>query len=110
MAFENITKGEFDVIDDSTYPLHGIWSKSDDGFPTYVARTCYAPSSKENAEFIAYCFNLQQRFDISKLEETIELLEESNRQIEYMQQKFKPTGTGNSVLSRINSLLTQIKK
>ena len=33
--------------------------------------------AKANAEFITYCFNLQQKYDISKLEEAIEIIESS---------------------------------
>lgn len=45
------TKGEWVIQQDSQYPtLHGIWSK---GPNTYIARTCFAPSSEANAKLIA---------------------------------------------------------
>lgn len=35
------TKGKFEVIKDSKFPLHGIWTNvDDDSIPTYIARTC----------------------------------------------------------------------
>ena len=65
MAFENISKGEFE---------------SKDGFITtennIIALVYNLKDKKENAEFIAFCFNLQQRYDISKLEEAVELFVE----------------------------------
>lgn len=36
-----------------------------------------------------------------------EVLQEALLQIEYMQQKFQPTGTGNSVISLIKTVLAQ---
>ena len=80
--FENITKGEFKAFGSGVFKkgIEIIYNKE-----TKVNKA--HNNTPEDAEFIAYCFNLQQRFDISKLEEAVEMLEESNRQIEYMQQK-----------------------
>ena len=61
MAFEKISKGEFKVID---------------GFDVFCNKEHIIQTTNMNdAPFIAYCFNLQQRFDISKLEESVKLLE-----------------------------------
>lgn len=46
----------------------------------------------------------------SQLNEAVELLAEADTQIEYLHQKFKPTGTGNSVLSRIKNFLTKLNQ
>lgn len=45
------TSGKWEFEKDPDYPIHGIWSK--DQFPTYIARTCYAGASLENAQLIA---------------------------------------------------------
>lgn len=42
---------KWEVRKDPDYPIHGIWTK--DVFPTYIARTCYAGKSLENATLIA---------------------------------------------------------
>ena len=64
MAFENISKGEFYVEDVQV-----------SGLITNGHEMVCAAYQKSNAEFIAFCFNLQQRYDISKLEEAVKLLE-----------------------------------
>ena len=61
--FENITKGEF--------YLSGNCISTDD---VDICELGFK-NKEQNAEFIAYCFNLQQRFDIGKLEEAIKLLD-----------------------------------
>lgn len=45
------TQGSWEFEKDPDYPIHGIWSKEE--FPTYIARTCYAGASLENAQLIA---------------------------------------------------------
>ena len=60
MAFENISKVEF-ISSGKSVMLHNA----------IIIET----SSNKQAEFIANCFNLQQRYDISKLEESVKLLE-----------------------------------
>ena len=60
MAFENISKVEFTSSGKSVL-LHN----------TVIIET----SSNKQAEFIANCFNIQQRYDISKLEESVKALE-----------------------------------
>ena len=53
------TKGKWVVDEDSTYPVHQIWSGA-----IYIAKTCFAPSSKANALLI------------SKAPEMLEMLKE----------------------------------
>ena len=60
MTFENISKVEFISSGKSVMLNNAV-----------IIET----SSNKQAKFIAYCFNLQQRFDISKLEESVKLLE-----------------------------------
>ena len=64
MAFENISKGEFEYKDGFITTENNI-----------IALIYNFKDQKQNAEFIAYCFNLQQRYDISKLEEAVKLFE-----------------------------------
>ena len=61
MAFEKISKGEFKVID---------------GFDVFCNKEHIIQTTNMNdAPFIAYCFNLQQRYDISKLEEAVNAIQ-----------------------------------
>ena len=78
MAFENISKGEFKAnfidLDDFGVAVVSVESK--------VIAQCnfndqLTEERKDNTEFIAYCFNLQQRYDISKLEEVVKTFEDS---------------------------------
>lgn len=62
MAFENISKGEFESIDSFVRVKGNLWS--------FVG-----VKTRHDAEFIAYCFNLQQRYDISRLEEAVKAIE-----------------------------------
>lgn len=48
----NHTPAPWEVREDTQYPLHGIWANNSE-LPTYIARTCYAPSSEANAKLIA---------------------------------------------------------
>lgn len=48
---ELFTGGEWVAVEDSQHPLHGIWTN--DTNPVYIARTCFAPASKDNAALIA---------------------------------------------------------
>ena len=92
--FEKITKGEFnlphlakdDCSCDCGFFFEGNSGKmiatihktgDNDTYSEYPT----AEEAKANAEFIAYCFNLQQRFDIGKLEEMVEFLEEIRRSV-----------------------------
>lgn len=98
--FENIKAENVFVNEDKTKTnRHGVNVYSlDASGEINVAKTW----DEDYAKFIAYCFNLQQRYDISKLEEAVSLLEIAN----------KPT-THDSVKelsSRIEQLLKQIKK
>ena len=93
--FEKISKGEFYVEDVQVYGL----VKSE-------LETICEVYTKSKAEFIAYCFNLHQRYDISKLEEAVRLLE---TQISCLNAGFDITA--NSVLhEEIKVILKQIKK
>lgn len=48
------TCGEWKVEENSNYKtLHEIWSYNNEGFPTYIARMCFAPHSLANAKLIA---------------------------------------------------------
>ena len=90
MAFEKISKGEFKVID---------------GFDVFCNKEHIIQTTNMNdAPFIAYCFNLQQRYDISKLEEAVRLLEkiEYNRSHNYDIPIW--------MLNEIEQLLKEIKK
>lgn len=59
MEFENISKVEFNSIGKSVVLNNAV-----------IIET----SSNKHAEFIANCFNLQQRYDISKIEEVVSIL------------------------------------
>lgn len=63
--FENISKGRFIASGNAVHVNeHECIHVSHD------------EARRENAEFIAYCFNLQQRYDISKLDEAVNLFVE----------------------------------
>ena len=75
MAFENISKGEFET-------RKRLLGKCEFEYEIYVPPYWIAhtrgDSNEEaqgNAQFITFCFNLQQRYDISKLEEAVKLLD-----------------------------------
>ena len=72
MAFENISKGEFISIEHSTYSC--VLSSNKNNKEKSVCKVV----NDDDGQFIAYCFNLQQRYDISKLEEFVKLLENIN--------------------------------
>ena len=77
--FEKISKGEFKSSDNTFFDDDkNVYKTRVDGFrDNYPKYFCGIDreESKENAEFIACCFNLQQRYDISKLEEAVKALE-----------------------------------
>lgn len=106
MVFENISKGEFET-------RKRLLGKCEFEYEIYVPPYWIAhtrgDSNEEaqgNAQFIAFCFNLQQRYDISKLEEAVRLLE---TQISCLNAGFDITA--NSVLhEEIKVILKQIKK
>jgi len=80
--FENISKGEFytrKLIDkDSSFEID---FKNDHASMNTLAYTANVDvnvsEEKQNAKFVAYCFNLQQKYDISKFEECVKMLEKS---------------------------------
>lgn len=74
------TQGKWVVKPDNNYEeIRGIWSYSDDGFPTYIARTCFAPASEANArlivaapEMLALLIEMTKRtVDISEIKDMI---------------------------------------
>lgn len=71
--FENIKAENVFINEDKTKTnRHGVNVYSlDASGEINVAKTW----DEDYAKFIAYCFNLQQRYDISKLEEAVKLLE-----------------------------------
>lgn len=85
--FEKITKGkfhaQFTTVDGTVYDFNEVYEGENnkvivtthkEGDDDIYASYPTAEEAKANAEFITYCFNLQQRFDISKLEEVVEFL------------------------------------
>lgn len=90
--FENISKGNF---------IRSGWKVVNEIDDDLIC--CNGRQYKENSEFIAYCFNLQQRYNISKLEEAVELVEKS---INYLEPRM---GTL-KIQTEIEQLLKQIKK
>lgn len=73
--FENISKGDFTTsiggefvvkkVNSGGMPIIQTFNKNGEDFENY----------ESNAEFIAHCFNLQQRLDIGCYEEVINALE-----------------------------------
>lgn len=109
--FENITKNV--IIKDST--VFNADCNESKGYIKTVAQ-CYcgfdmartAKEAIENAEFIAFAFNLQQRFDISKLEEAVEMLGKVFKMCDML--RFPTEGELKHTKIKIHELLTQIKK
>ena len=94
MAFEKISKGEFKVID---------------GFDVFCNKEHIIQTTNMNdAPFIAYCFNLQQRYDISKLEEAVRLLESNFNLCDML--RFPTESELNDTKRKIKQLLKEIKK
>lgn len=72
MAFENISKGKFQYRkSEFIYPA---FVDNLDGFCIEIHDLNNNKQSDYNAEFIAFCFNLQQKYDISKFEECVDLI------------------------------------
>jgi hypothetical protein len=53
---------------------------------------------------------LLRRYSEQQNEKAIDLLDECRLQLEYLSQKFGETGTGNNLISRINTFLNSINK
>lgn len=105
MAFENISKGEFAAKDNSLMisgktGQQAIFCKQDFSYKKIDVEMI------ENTQFAAFCFNLQQRYDISKLEELIKnvelCIEGLNNDIHI--------GIGSTMHKELEQLLKQIKK
>ena len=67
--FKKITKGQFTQGLCNTYNQNGLC----------IATARNDGNLLEDAEFITYCFNLQQRLDIGMLEKSVRLLEYCGR-------------------------------
>lgn len=89
MAFENISKGEFVATGRSVRLHNAIMIES---------------RSNRQAEFIAFCLNLQQRYDISKLEEVVKTLDEIKSMCD------GNMTNENNIWHKCNNILKQIKK
>ena len=109
--FKNITQGAFyirELLDENS--SFEIDFKNDYACMNTLAYTANVDvnidEERANAEFIAFCFNLQQKYDILKFEECVLLLE---KQLDYLD-----AGINISVDSvlhdKIEQLLKQIKK
>ena len=96
--FEKITKGKANTVECDIY-------MDDNNMLCYCAES--RNEAKQNVEFIAYCFNLQYRYDISQLKETIETLESVKELIGNFRLKQEvPT---QEVWERIESVLFKVK-
>jgi len=78
--FENLTSGIWSIDKDkiklNEYGVTEILLRIDGAESSFNDVVVYEPDGEiVNAEFIAFAFNLQQRFDISKLEEAVEMFE-----------------------------------
>lgn len=76
--FENITKGEYVIVGYAGEHDEGGASIKCGNIP--ICSTSYARKDRwdeyyDNAKFIAYCFNLQQKYDIGLFEELIKAVE-----------------------------------
>ena len=72
-------------------------------------------NGEELSDFLAGCEEITDNsHQIEKLEaekkEILEALERSNLQIKYLHEKFIETGSGNSILSKNQSLIQKMKK
>lgn len=113
--FENITKGVWS-IDQQKVKVNKyrttVFPLRIDTEPmcfTNVARIYEPEANMQNAEFIVYCFNLQQRFDVSKLEEAVKALENSKQVIESLISSKRIVNL-DEALAYYQQILTQIKK
>lgn len=111
MAFENITKGIWMIDEDrvkinkhgsTKYPL-----RVEDGFfnQINVVVSYETEPNRDNAEFVCFAFNLQQKYDIGLFEETVSQLQKI---LDYWD-------SGNStrektMWDRTRSILTQVKQ
>ena len=96
MNFTNITKGEWveDTDDTGIVLLNSPESE-------FIAQCrVHWSNSTENAKFICYCGNLQQKYDIGLFEETVRLLD-------YLVENNMCSVMGDDAISE---LLTKIKQ
>lgn len=79
MAFEKITKGDFELHKHSkttAQRIDGRTVASCAGYSTNTDNGEHVCENEANAEFIAFAFNLQQKLDIGVYEEVVYLLVE----------------------------------
>ena len=81
--FEKITKGKASTIDSDVY-------MSDNNLLCFCAED--RNESEENAKFIAYCFNLQQKYDIGYMEKAVEILNSNSELLNLFASKCGNTG------------------
>jgi len=105
--FENISKGEFSFdkaysTDRCVYTavVSNNAEKGSDIFVLELEPYNNMEVANNNAEFITFAFNLQQRYDISKLEEAVKQLEIATDILE----------TQGCNMDEVKQLLKQIKK
>lgn len=99
MAFENISKGNF---------IRSGWNVREKVRSIHEPSKiiCCVESNRFDAEFISYCFNIQQRYDISKLEEAVDLLSKIAVKLLYG----FDIKQDSDIHKQIEQLLKQIKK
>jgi len=64
--------------------------------------------AKQNAEFICFCFNLQQKYDIGLFEETVELLSTLTEKFDYKKQSIYSFAMND--IDKAKSLLLKLKQ
>lgn len=107
--FENISKGDFTTSIGGEFvvrktrnggiPIVQTFNKMEEDFENF----------EPNAKFISFCFNLQQRYDISKLEEVVNALENSKQVIENLIASKRIVNL-DEALAYYKQLLKEIKK
>ena len=103
MAFENITRGGYNIAND-LYPCDiNVDSKLHS--TVYRNRSFIASEQeKEDAQFVAFCFNLQQKYDIGLFEEALRMIEHLSDSLE------EEYGHSLSICDDARELLDRIKQ
>jgi hypothetical protein len=90
------------------------WTKGpwivDEEYTDQGSKVTVIRNSSSDYAVSEYGVNQEDAKLISKAPDMVELLEEAQLQIEYLHNRFKETGSGNNVLSRIDALLKEIKE